>query len=308
MMPSPHRRPTAAPALVGMVLLLSACVTAEAVPPIPPAPPPTSAALGIVDRLAATGGLVPDLVGLDSGGAADRLGALGATAQVLAFAETSTVTAQYPQAGAALPADRLVTLWVGAPPAPPPPPAPSEPRQTARSAGRTGPAAPSRPEGPAGFTAAPGPADAPDTRSAVPAPGAFASPGPWVAAGGDQATVPGPPESGTVHNRVNIRTVAPAPPGTILQGPATWYGEDFAGRGTACGGIFDPDELTLATRELRCGTRVRVTGPSGATVEAVATDWGPAEWTGRRFDLSAAAFAAIAHPGVGVMPVTIETL
>jgi rare lipoprotein A len=94
----------------------------------------------------------------------------------------------------------------------------------------------------------------------------------------------------------------------VLEGLASWYGPGFAGRTTACGGVFDPDELTLATRELRCGTRVRVTGPGGASTEAVATDWGPAEWTGRRFDLSRAAFAAVHPLGAGVAQVTIEIL
>jgi len=94
----------------------------------------------------------------------------------------------------------------------------------------------------------------------------------------------------------------------VLEGPASWYGPGFAGRGTACGQVFDPTQLTLASRELRCGTVVRITGPSGAEVEATVTDWGPAEWTNRRFDLSQATFTAIAHPGTGVVPVTVEVL
>jgi rare lipoprotein A (peptidoglycan hydrolase) len=72
--------------------------------------------------------------------------------------------------------------------------------------------------------------------------------------------------------------------------------------------VFDPDRLTLASRELACGTRVRITGPSGASVEAIATDWGPAEWTNRRFDLSRATFAAIHPIGAGVTHVRVEVL
>ena len=102
--------------------------------------------------------------------------------------------------------------------------------------------------------------------------------------------------------------MAPATPGTVLEGLASWYGPGFAGRQTACGGIFDPSQATLASRELRCGTRVLVTSPSGATVEATVTDWGPAEWTNRRFDLSAATFAAIHHPGAGVVAVRVEVI
>jgi rare lipoprotein A (peptidoglycan hydrolase) len=51
---------------------------------------------------------------------------------------------------------------------------------------------------------------------------------------------------------------------------------------------------------------VRITGPAGSSVEAVVTDWGPAEWTGRRFDLSRATFEAISSLGAGVIDVTVE--
>jgi hypothetical protein len=108
--------------------------------------------------------------------------------------------------------------------------------------------------------------------------------------------------------RTDIRTIPFLEVGTVLTGAASWYGDAFDGRGTACGTIFDPSRLTLATRDLRCGTLVRITGPTGASVEAVATDWGPAEWTDRLFDLSLAAFAAIHHPGAGLITVTVEVL
>ena len=104
--------------------------------------------------------------------------------------------------------------------------------------------------------------------------------------------------------RANIRTLPPAASGTTLSGRASWYGPGFAGRQTACGGTFDPAALTLASRELRCGTVVTVTGPGGS-VTATVTDWGPAEWTGRRFDLSRATFDAVASLGSGVTDVTL---
>ena len=47
-----------------------------------------------------------------------------------------------------------------------------------------------------------------------------------------------------------------------------------------------------------------MTGPSGS-VEATVTDWGPAEWTDRRFDLSQATFSAVALLGSGVTDVTV---
>ena len=53
---------------------------------------------------------------------------------------------------------------------------------------------------------------------------------------------------------------------------------------------------------------MRITGPTGLTVEATVTDWGPAEWAGRRFDLSAAVFNAIAPLSSGVIPVRVITV
>ncbi|MDP9405851.1 MAG: septal ring lytic transglycosylase RlpA family protein, partial [Actinomycetota bacterium] len=108
--------------------------------------------------------------------------------------------------------------------------------------------------------------------------------------------------------RSNIRTLPRTGSGKVLTGTASWYGAELAGRLTACGQPFDPEQLTLASRELRCGTQVRVTAANGRSVEAVVTDWGPAEWTGRRFDLSQATFAAIHALGAGVIPVEVEIL
>ncbi|MPZ72281.1 MAG: septal ring lytic transglycosylase RlpA family protein [Nitriliruptorales bacterium] len=105
--------------------------------------------------------------------------------------------------------------------------------------------------------------------------------------------------------RANIRTLPATESGTELAGRASWYGPGFAGRQTACGGIFDPAALTLASRELRCGTIVTVTGTGGRSTQATVTDWGPAEWTSRRFDLSQATFAAVAGLGAGVIDVTV---
>ncbi|HVM19178.1 MAG TPA: septal ring lytic transglycosylase RlpA family protein, partial [Egibacteraceae bacterium] len=102
------------------------------------------------------------------------------------------------------------------------------------------------------------------------------------------------------------RGCSTAQPGTMMKGRASWYGPGFAGHTTACGGVFDPAELTLASRELRCGTEVTVTGPSGRSVVATVTDWGPAEWTGRRFDLSQATMAAVGGLSAGVVDVTVE--
>lgn len=296
---SPHARRRSLTAALSL-LALAACTTAEAAPSASAALPPADGshpALAIVERLAgAAGPRTPDVSGLDRHDAAAALGAAGARPVLIALSDSGQVSAQYPPAGAPVPADGDVVVWLGTPPAPPAPPPPAPPV----------PAAP---------TPAPAPAEAEATGGALvgstatqPPEGAAAPPAP--APTGDAVDGPAsPPAPGTAPPpRSNIRTMAAAQPGTTLEGPASWYGPGFDGNTTACGGVFDPEALTLASRELRCGTRVRVTGPSGASVEATVSDWGPAEWTNRRFDLSAATFRAIHHPGAGVVRVRVEVL
>lgn len=94
-----------------------------------------------------------------------------------------------------------------------------------------------------------------------------------------------------------------APP--PLRGLASWYGPGFEGNFTACGNRFDPSDFSLASRELPCGTPVRVVGPRGG-VNAVVDDYGPASWTGRRFDLSRATFAAVQHITAGTTRVRVH--
>jgi rare lipoprotein A (peptidoglycan hydrolase) len=48
------------------------------------------------------------------------------------------------------------------------------------------------------------------------------------------------------------------PEPTIMHGVASWYGQEFAGRTTANGEIFDPLLLTAAHRTLPFGTVVDV--------------------------------------------------
>jgi hypothetical protein len=289
-----------------LLLALAACTRAEAAPmgaPQAAAPlvAPRHEAMAIIDRLG-TAEPTPTVTGQDIGGAARVLHAAGATVQVVAFSEEETVTAQYPSAGEPLPTDGVVTVWTGTPPVPPPAPAQPAPEPISVPAVLPAVAEPS-PADDDGI-AAPPPTVAEAPLQPAPAPPADAG-APSTGSGSTPGLVP---PSGPPPPRASIRTMAPAPAGTVLEGLASWYGPGFAGRTTACGGTFDPEALTLASRELRCGTVVRVTGPSGATVEATVTDWGPAEWTERRFDLSAATFAAIHHPGAGVVAVRVEVL
>ena len=204
--------------------------------------------------------------------------------QVVDFGDGSrAVTAQWPLPGEARPDDGAVVVWVGTPPEPPKPKKTKVADTGAQLADVDLPVPPPP-------VALPGTAE----QSSV-----VTSPGSGVTPGLENFVAPphGP--------RANIRTLPAAEPGTSFAGRASWYGPGFAGRGTACGTTFNPSELTLASREIRCGTKVVVTGPSGS-VEATVTDWGPAEWTNRRFDLSQATFEAVASLGSGVIDVTVE--
>jgi rare lipoprotein A len=268
----------------------------EPQPSVAVAPVVSHPAVGIASRMSTPAeGRVPALVGQPASRAELRLQAIGAGARVVAFGEGTRVTAQFPDAGQPLPDDGVVILWIGQPPAPPPPPPAPEPEaeQVVLPADAPAPAA----EIPVADAPAAPPVPAPAAAPAPPAP----VPGPGATPGLVAPAGPHPP-------RTSPRVLPASEAGTVLAGPASWYGPGFAGRTTACGDVFDPAAFTLATRELRCGTRVLVTGPGGATVEAVATDWGPAEWTKRRFDLSQATFAAIANPGAGVVHVTVQVL
>jgi len=79
----------------------------------------------------------------------------------------------------------------------------------------------------------------------------------------------------------------------------SWYGERYRGRLMANGKPFNPDALTVAHRSLPFGTKVRFQhGPN--VVVATVTDRGPFI-KGREFDLSKAAFAALAQVEAGLI-------
>jgi rare lipoprotein A len=287
----PHRgaRRTA---LACAVVVLAGCTASEAAVPAAADPYEPHPASAIVDRLAADDeGRLPALDGLPAEEAAARLAALGLQAQVVAY-DAGPVSAQYPEPGARAPADGVVIVWTGSPPAPPPPPSP-EPTAAPAERDETAAAAALERDEPSAPEPTPAADDAPKS---TPTPTPTPTAAPPSGGGGSH-----PP-------RTSPRRMDPVADGTVLEGRASWYGPGFAGRTTACGNTFDPAAFTLATRELPCGTRVLVTGPSGRTVEAVANDWGPAEWTGRRFDLSRATFEAIHPLSAGVASVTVEVL
>lgn len=92
----------------------------------------------------------------------------------------------------------------------------------------------------------------------------------------------------------------------VTEGLASWYGQEFAGRTTANGEIFDPQMLTAAHRTLPFGTLVRVTNPrSGNSVVVRINDRGPFIES-RIIDLSYGAAKEIDMVEIGVTPVSIE--
>lgn len=108
-------------------------------------------------------------------------------------------------------------------------------------------------------------------------------------------------------------TTTPAPQPQIPQethGIASWYGEEFAGRTTANGEIFDPMLLTAAHRTLPFGTIVDVKNrATGQMVRVRINDRGP--FVGNRMiDLSFAAAQQIGlvDPGSGEVDVLVVAM
>jgi rare lipoprotein A len=96
-------------------------------------------------------------------------------------------------------------------------------------------------------------------------------------------------------------------PQEILHGTASWYGEEFAGRTTANGEIFDPSLLTAAHRTFPFGTVLDITNPKTTqSVRVRVNDRGP--YIGNRvIDLSYAAAQQIGliEPGVGDVDIKV---
>ena len=91
-----------------------------------------------------------------------------------------------------------------------------------------------------------------------------------------------------------------------VEGRASWYGPKFAGRPTANGEIFDPNQLTAAHKTLPFGTMVRVYNlDNGSSVVVRINDRGPFK-PGRIIDLSRAAAENIEMIGSGTAQVRLE--
>jgi len=104
------------------------------------------------------------------------------------------------------------------------------------------------------------------------------------------------------------RTAGPpevGPQGVELEGMASWYGQEFAGRPTANGEIFDPETMTAAHRTLPFGTIIDVTNlKNGRTTRVRVNDRGP--FVGNRIiDLSYAAARSLGMVEDGVSRVRL---
>ena len=86
-----------------------------------------------------------------------------------------------------------------------------------------------------------------------------------------------------------------------LSGGASFYGEEWNGRRTANGEIFNTYELTAAHKSLPFGTKVKVVNKTnGKSVVVRINDRGPFV-KGRTLDLSKKAFQSIASINKGVL-------
>ncbi len=92
------------------------------------------------------------------------------------------------------------------------------------------------------------------------------------------------------------------------KGIASWYGEEFHGKRTASGEVFDMNGLTAAHRTLPLGTILKVTNPqNGRSVQVKVNDRGPFV-SGRLLDLSYGAANRLGIIGTGTARVTIEVI
>jgi rare lipoprotein A len=91
-------------------------------------------------------------------------------------------------------------------------------------------------------------------------------------------------------------------------GKASWYGNEYDGRKTASGEVFDQWAMTAAHRELPFGTVVLVKNlDNGRTVKVRINDRGPFI-RGRIIDLSRGAAERIDLVRDGVAPVRLEVV
>lgn len=118
--------------------------------------------------------------------------------------------------------------------------------------------------------------------------------------------------AGTFLLTASQSALASSPP---ANGVASWYGEEHRGKLMANGHRFNPDKCTAASWYYPLGTKVRVTvqQPNLAprSVLVTITDRGPGLGLvrqGRIIDLTHAAFRKLAHPGLGLVSVSVAAV
>ena len=100
----------------------------------------------------------------------------------------------------------------------------------------------------------------------------------------------------------------PYAPGYIERGIASWYGEEFHGRSTSSGEIYDMHALTAAHKLMPLGTVAKVTNlENGRSVTVKINDRGPFI-DDRIIDLSYGSAGAIDMVETGLAPVEVEVL
>jgi len=100
----------------------------------------------------------------------------------------------------------------------------------------------------------------------------------------------------------------PYAPGYIERGIASWYGEEFHGRPTSSGEIYDMHALTAAHKLMPLGTVAKVTNlENGRSVTVKINDRGPFI-DDRIIDLSYGSAGSIDMVETGLAPVEIEVL
>lgn len=93
-----------------------------------------------------------------------------------------------------------------------------------------------------------------------------------------------------------------------LEGRLTYYARRLAGRPTASGERFDPEELTMAHATLPFGTRVRVFNPANQRSVVVRVNDRGAWCADRIGDVSVAAARGLGMLRQGVVRVRLEVL
>lgn len=123
----------------------------------------------------------------------------------------------------------------------------------------------------------------------------------WVAT---EFTIPFDPE--TIEEGGNGGVGLEGPPGDTPDGVASFYHPSLAGNPMYCGGVYNPNDPTIAaSTTYDCGTRLRV-WRGNVFVDVVVQDTGllPAN----HIDLSASAYNQLGLPAEGIIPVRIELL